>query len=133
MDERELRAWHAGYLHDFAALGRGDVDDVERLLAWYGVPLVLSTDSGCAVLADAAEVLAAARQQVGALRAAGYDRSVPLSSATTVVNRTGALHRAAFARVRSDGVEIGRVDTTYVVVEGPAGRRITALLVHPAA
>ena len=131
MDERDLLAWHAGYLADFAALGRGDTDDVDRLLAWYGVPTILSTDAGCTVLADAAQVVAAARQQVEGLRAAGYDRSAPLSSATTVVNRTCALHRAAFARLRADGTEIGRVDTTYVVTDGPAGRRISALLVHP--
>jgi hypothetical protein len=131
MDDDEVLAWHAGHLGDFAALGRGHTDDVDRLLAWYAVPAILSTDAGCTVLADAAQVVAAARQQVEGLRAAGYDRSVSLTSATTVVNRTCALHRAAFARLRADGTEIGRVDTTDVVPDGPAGRRISALLVHP--
>jgi hypothetical protein len=75
-------------------------------------------------------VLAAARQQTAGMRAAGYDRSEELSAATTVVNRTCALHRATFARLRADGTEITCVDTTYVIADGPAGRRISALLAH---
>ncbi|SNR84846.1 hypothetical protein SAMN04488107_0202 [Geodermatophilus saharensis] len=133
MDEPGFGRWFAAYLADFAALGRGDTDDLTRLLAHYGVPLVLSSDAGSVVLTDEERVLAAVGRQVEALRAAGYDRSEELSAVTTVVNRTCVLHRAAFTRVRADGSAIGRVETTYVVVEGPAGRRIVALLVHAAA
>ncbi|MGY1698868.1 DUF6841 family protein [Geodermatophilus sp. SYSU D00766] len=132
MGEPGFGSWFAVYLADFAALGRGDTDDVSRLLAHYGVPLVLSSDAGSVVLPDEERVLAAVARQVEGLRAAGYDRSEELSAVTTVVNRTCALHRAAFARVRADGSVIGRVETTYVVVDGPAGRRIVALLVHAA-
>ncbi|MGY1695841.1 hypothetical protein ACI780_13105 [Geodermatophilus sp. SYSU D00814] len=132
MGEPGFGSWFAAYLADFAALGRGDTDDVSRLLAHYGVPLVLSSDAGSVVLPDEERVLAAVARQVEGLRAAGYDRSEELSAVTTVVNRTCALHRAAFARVRADGSVIGRVETTYVVVDGPAGRRIVALLVHAA-
>ena len=133
MDDRDIASWFQAYLSDFIALGRGDSDDVGRLLAHYGVPLTVSTDAGCSFLASEEHVLAAARQQVTGMRTAGYDRSEQLSAATTVVNETCALHRAAFARVRADGTEISRVLTTYVITDGPGGRRISALLVHSGA
>ncbi|WP_448624811.1 DUF6841 family protein [Geodermatophilus sp. URMC 64] len=132
MDELSVRSWFQAYLADFIALGRGDDDDARRLLAHYGVPLLVSTDSGSVSLSDEDLVLAAARQQIAGMRAAGYDRSEELSAATTVVNRTCALHRAAFVRLRADGSEIARVDTTYVITDGPAGPRISALLGHSA-
>lgn len=132
MDEHDVGRWFAAYLDAFAALGRGDTDDAGGLLAYYGVPLVLSSDAGTVTLAGEEEVLAAVRQQVDALRAAGYSRSRELSAVTTVVNRTCALHRAAFARLRADDSELGRVETTYVVTDGPGGRRIAALLGHTA-
>jgi hypothetical protein len=133
VDERDVRSWFQAYLADFIALGRGDSDDVRLLLAHYGVPLIVSTDSGCSFLASEEQVLATARQQITSMRAAGYDRSEERSSATVVVNRTCALHRAAFARLRADGTEIARVETTYVITDGPAGRRISALLAHSGA
>jgi hypothetical protein len=133
MDERTVARWFRGYLADFVALGRDDEDDVRRLLAHYGVPLLISTDSGSVSLSDEDQVLAAARQQIAGMRAAGYDRSEVLSSATTVVNRTCVLHRAAFTRLRADGTEIARVDTTYLITDGPTGPRIAALLGHSAA
>ncbi|MGZ4616224.1 MAG: DUF6841 family protein [Actinomycetes bacterium] len=132
MDERSVSSWFRAYLADFIALGRGGTDDVRRLLAHYGVPILISTDSGSAFLTDEDQVLAAARQQIAGMRAAGYHRSEELSAATTVVNRTCALHRAAFARLLADGTEIARVNTTYVITDGPAGRRISALLGHSA-
>ena len=36
LDVAEIRAWFDDYLRAFAACGRGDSDDVERLLAYYG-------------------------------------------------------------------------------------------------
>jgi uncharacterized NTF2-like protein DUF6841 len=132
MEEHEVRSWFAAYLADFVALGRGEGDDVRTLLGHYGLPLVLSTDAGTVTFSDEEHLVHSLRGQVDALRAAGYDRSEELTSTTSVVNRTCALHRAAYARLRADGTEIGRVDTTYVLTDGAAGRRITALLVHAA-
>ncbi|WP_369255876.1 DUF6841 family protein [Geodermatophilus amargosae] len=133
MDEHEITRWYRAYLADFVALARGDSDDVRRLLAHYGVPLIVSTDAGCSHLTDEDQVLALARRLVSGLRASGYDRGEELSSATVVLNGTCALHRAAFARLRADGTEITRVETTYLITDGPAGRRISALLAHSGA
>ena len=132
MDDSEVRRWFAAYLADFVALGRGDLDDVRRLLVHYSVPLLLSADAGSVLLADEARVLAVSQQQVDDLRAAGYDRSEELASETVVLNRSCATHRATFSRLRADGNEIARLEVTYLITDGPAGRRISAIVVHSA-
>jgi NTF2-like protein (DUF6841) len=130
MDKVDIRRWFDSYLADFVALGRGDADDVGRMLNHYGVPMLLSTDAACMVLTDETHVLAAAKQQIDGLRSAGYDRSDELAADTTIVNRTCALHRARFARLRADGTEIARLEATYLIAEVPAGRRISAIIIH---
>jgi hypothetical protein len=133
MDADAARRWFDSYLGDFIALGRGDLDDVRRILDHYGVPMLVSTDAGTTVLTDEEQVLALARQQVDGMRAAGYDRSEVLAGDTTVLNRTCATHRGRFARVRADGTEISQVEATYVITDGAAGRRISAIVVHSGA
>lgn len=130
MDEIEVKRWFAAYLADFVALGRGDIDDVRRLLDHYGVPLLLSSDAGSTVLMDEAQVLEAAQQQIDGMRSAGYDRSDELSAETTVLNGSCAVHRGVFSRRRADGTEIGRLEATYLITDGTAGRRISAIVRH---
>jgi len=130
METAEVDHWFAAYLADFAALGRGEVDDVGRILAHYGVPLVLSSDAGCVFLTDEAQVRATAQQHIDALRATGYDRSDVLAARTTVLNRSCAVHHGQFARLRADGSEISRLEATYLITDGPAGRRISVIAIH---
>lgn len=130
MDELDVRRWFDAYLADFVALGRGDVHDVGRVLDYYGVPLLLSTDAGSTVLLDEAQVLGAAQQQIDGMRSAGYDRSDELAAETTVLNRTCAIHRGRFSRLRADGTEITRVEATYLITDAAAGRRISAIVLH---
>jgi hypothetical protein len=130
MDADEARRWFNSYFAEFVALGRGDLDDVRRILDHYGVPLLLSTDAGSAILTDEHQVLAAARQQVDRMRSVGYHHSEELTAETTVLNRTCAIHRGRFARLRADGTEIEQVEATYLITDGAAGLRISAIIVH---
>lgn len=130
MTEAEVADWFAGYLAEFAALGRGDVDDERRILAYYGVPLLLSSDAGTTVLTDEEQVLDAARRQVAALRADDYARSDQLFGEATVLNRTCALYRGRFVRYTADDAEITRLETSYLIAVGPDGPRITSLVFH---
>lgn len=132
MTEDEVRGWFAGYLADFVGLGRGDIDDVRKILDHYGVPFLLSTDAGSVVLVDEDQVLAAAQRQVDGMRGEGYDRSDVLVDGTTILNESCATHRARFARRRADGSEIAQLEATYLITEGAAGRRIAAIIVHSA-
>ena len=129
MDSDDVSQWFGEYLDAFAACGRGE-RDTASLLAYYGVPLLVTTDEGFFALTSDAQVVAVMQQQVDGMRAAGYARSEALGSEVTVVNSTSALYRGTYSWQRSDGAEIRRVTLTYLVTDGPAGRRISALLVH---
>ena len=130
MDEMEIDRWFSRYLTEFGAVGRGDVDDVQRLVEFYGVPLLVGTDAGCLALSDEEQVLAFARQQVDGMRSAGYDRSKELTAGTTVLNGSCALRRARFSRLRADGSEIAQLACTYLITGGSASRRISAIVLH---
>jgi hypothetical protein len=121
--------WFGEYLNAFAACGRGE-SDTTSLLAYYGVLLLLTTDDRFFALTSGDQVVAAGQQQVDGMRAAGYARSEILGSEVTVLNSTSALYRGTFSRQRSDGGEISRLTATYLVTDGPMGRRISALAVH---
>ena len=129
MDSGEVRAWFGQYLDAFAACGRGE-KDTASLLAYYGVPLLLTTDAGFFALMSEDQVVIAVRQQVDGMRAAAYDRSEVLDSEVCILNSTSALYRGTFSRRRSDGSEISRLAATYLVTDGSIGRRISALVVH---
>lgn len=129
VDNSDVSRWFAEYLGVFAACGRGE-RDTASLLAYYGVPLLLTTDGGFFALTSDDQVVAAVQQQVDGMRAAAYDCSEIIDSEVTVLNSTSALYRGTFARQRSDGSEIGRLTATYLVTDGPVGRRISVLAVH---
>ena len=124
-----MSRWFGEYLDAFAACGRGE-RDIASLLAYYGVPLLITTDGGFFALTSEAEVVAAVQPQIDGMRAAGYHRSKILGSEVTVVNSTSALYRGTYSYHRNDGGEISRVTVTYLVTDGAAGRRISVLAVH---
>ena len=130
VDNAEVTRWFAGYLESFAALGRGEVDDVGRILEHYSVPLIVSTDDECLILTDEAQVKAVAKRQFDNLRADGYDHSVVLDAESTVLNRSCVVHHGRFARMRADGSEMSRIESTYLIVDGPVGPRISVLVRH---
>jgi hypothetical protein len=132
MDRGDVQGWFGAYLEVFQACGRGDYNDVERLLDYYNVPFVLTTDEGVLTLSSEADVVRAAQQQIDGMRAAGYDRSEVLESHVEVLNNVSAIYRGHLSRQRSDGSEIGRVRVTYLITDGSVGRRISALVVHSA-
>jgi hypothetical protein len=128
VDDNDVSAWFGDYLEAFAACGRGD-SDTPSLLTYYGVPLLVTTDGGFYPLSSEDEVVASVQQQIDGMRAAGYGRTEVLDSEVTVLNSASALYRATMSRQRSDGDEISRLTATYLVTDGPAGRRISVLAV----
>ena len=130
MDPSDVQGWFDGYLERFAALGRGDRDDVACLLDYYDVPLLLATDRGALALTSGEDVVRALREQVTGLRAVDYDRSELLEAHVEILNAVSALYRAQVARQRVDGSEIGRLRAMYLVTDRAAGRRVSALVVH---
>jgi hypothetical protein len=129
VDSSDLSRWFGEYLDAFAACGRGE-RDTASLLAYYGVPLLLTTDDGLLALTSGDQVVAAVQQQVDGMRAADYDHSEVLDVEVTVLNSRSALYRGSFSRRRRGGGEISRLTATYLVTDGSIGRRISALAVH---
>src|SRR5688572_13224770 len=120
--------WFEGYLEAFARCGRGE-NDASALLAYFGVPLVLSTDDQVAALMTQDQVVAAVQRQLDAV-GDGYDHSTILDSDSMVLNATSVLFRATLVRHRADDNEIGRLSAAYLVTDGPDGRRISAVAVQ---
>jgi hypothetical protein len=130
MDEATVSDWFDLYLNTLAARGRGESEDLKPLLEFYAVPLVVATDDASHALTTAEGVTDFARQQVEGMQAAHYHRTEIIEARVTVLNVTSALYRGAFARQRLDGGEIGRLGVTYLITDGTAGLRISALAVH---
>ena len=129
MDRDDFTQWFGEYLDAYAACGRGE-RDTNELLAYYGVPLLVTTDDGFFPLTSDDQVLAVMLHQIDGMRVAGFARSEALGSEVTVLNSTSTLYRGTYSWQKSDGDEIRRVTVTYLITDGPAGRRISALLVH---
>ena len=129
VDRSDLSRWFGEYLDAFAACGRGE-QDTASLLAYYGVPLLITTDGGFFALTSGDQVVAAVQPQVDGMRAAGYHRSEVLRSEVTVLNSASALYHGIYSYHRSDGGQISQVAVTYLVTDGAAGRRISVLAVH---
>ena len=129
MHDDDVDRWFGQYLDVFASCGRGE-RDAPSLLAYYGVPLLLATDDAFVALTSGDQVIAAAQRQIDGMRAADYHHSDVLSSEVTVLNATYALYRGAFSRRRVDGSQISQLTVTYLVTDGSAGRRISALVLH---
>jgi uncharacterized NTF2-like protein DUF6841 len=130
MDESQIDRWYGAYFAEYVALGRGDVTDVRRVLSYYAVPFLVSTDDSSQVLADESQIVTMAQRQFDGMRASGFDRSDELTAETTVLNPTCALRRSRISRLRADGTEIARFDATYLITDSVVGRRISALVVH---
>ena len=129
MTDDDVKRWFAEYLAAFAACGRGE-REAKVLLGYYGVPIVFTTDERSAAVTSEEQVLAVAKQQIDGMRAAQYHHSEVLEASVVVLNATSALYRGAFSRVRPDGSEINRLTVSYLITDGAAGRRISALMVH---
>jgi hypothetical protein len=132
MNSSDVQEWFDTYLDTFAAFGRGDRADIDGLLRYYDVPLLLTTDAGALALESKDSVARAVQEQIDGMQAANYDRSEVLESRAEILNGVSALYRGHFSRRRGDGSEIGRLRVTYLITDRAAGRRITALVVHSA-
>jgi hypothetical protein len=131
MNDKDVREWFGRYLDAFAACVKGE-RDTASLLAFYGVPIVFTTDDGCFALTLEEHVIGAVQPQIDALRAAHYARSEIVESNVTVVNAHSAIVDCAISRQRADGTEISRLGATYIVTDGARGRRISLLAVKSA-
>ena len=129
MDTNDVAAWFAAYLDCFVALGRGDRDDVETILDYYGVPMLLSAPGATGWLHEPDQVIGVIRAQVEGLRHAGFDSTVVEDAETVMLNDSCARHEGRFLRLTADAGVIADFRGSYLIADGPAGPRIAALMV----
>lgn len=129
MDPSEVRRWFDEYLEAFAACGRGEREP-PSLLAYYGVPLLVTSDASFAVLATEEQVMAVVQQQIDQMRSADYNHSVVVASEVIPLNKASALYRWTVSRQRRDGFEVSRLTFTDLLTNGASGRRISAIAIH---
>lgn len=129
MDADDLRAWFDDYLHAFAACARREAD-VRSLLAFYAVPLTVTTDDGAVVLTSEDRVISTVQGQVEALHAQGFGATVVEGFVVTPINASSALLSAAMSRRDAAGDELNVVAMTYLITDGPDPRRIAVMAVH---
>ena len=129
VEESDVRDWFTEYLRAFAALGRGE-SRLADVVAYYGVPFLLTTDTGIISLGTMDEVAAWLQSQADVMSAAEYDHTETLTSDVATLNRNTAIHRAEFSRQRADGTEINQMTVTYIITRESEGFRISALLLH---
>lgn len=129
MNATDVRRWFDRYLDCFAACGRGE-SETPALLAYYDVPLLITTDDGSVALTSGEQVVAMVQRQIDGMRAAAYHHTEMIDPRVTIVNQTSAFYHATFSRQRSDGSEIARLTSTYLVTDGERGRHVSVLAVH---
>ena len=129
MKESDVRDWFAEYLRAFAALGRGE-SRLADVVAYYGVPFLLTADTGIISLGTMDEVAAWLQSQADVMLAAEYDHTETLTGDVVTINRHSAIHRAEFSRQRADGTEINQMAVTYMITRESGVFRISALLLH---
>lgn len=126
VDADVVGRWFDEYFDAFAACTRGD-REMGALLAFYGVPLILTTDDGVTTLMTDDEAAAVMQSQIDGLRAMGYHHTVVLHSEVIVLNSTSALYRGTLSRRNADDSEIGCPAITCLVTDDVAGLRIALL------
>jgi len=132
VDEAEVSGWFDEYLDAFAACGRGE-RHVDSLLAYYGVPLLFTSDDGFFALTSGDQVRASVQGQVDGMLADHYDHTAVLGFQIAPLNAASALYQGRFSRRRKDGREIAKLAATYLITAGPDGRRrISVLALHGA-
>ena len=129
VDRADVGRWFREYLDVFAACGRGEIEPA-TLLAYYGVPLSLSTDDGFVALTTDDAVASMAQRHVEGMRASAYDHSDVLDFEISQLNAVTAICRGTFSRRRRDESEISSLTATYLVAGTPDNLRIFALVVH---
>ncbi len=129
MDAKLVSRFLDDYLEVFAACVLGE-QEIAKLLAFYGVPLIITSDDGVIALTTDSEVTTVIQGQVDGLRALRYRGTRVLQSEVIGLNATSALYRASLSRYDDENDEIDCPTITYVVISSDDELRISMLAAH---
>ena len=129
MDAKAVSGFLDEYVEVFAACVRGE-QEIAKLLAFYGVPLLITSDDGVIALTTDNEVATVIQGQVDGLRALRYRGTRVLQSEVIGLNATSAIYRASLSRYDDRSDEIDSPTITYVVTSTDDDLRISLLAAH---
>ncbi|MFI5511109.1 hypothetical protein ACIA48_26915 [Mycobacterium sp. NPDC051804] len=129
MDAKTVSRFLNEYLEAFAECVLGE-HEIAKLLAFYGVPLIITSDDGVTALMTDSEVSTVIQGQVDGLRALRYRGTRVIQSEVVGLNATSALYRASLSRYDDKSDEIDSPTITYVVTNADDDLRISMLAAH---
>jgi hypothetical protein len=112
----------------FTRLAANEFTDVEVLLAYFGVPLVIITTDRYLALPTREAVLTTAQTLIDQLRHANYASSIVHRLEIHPLNARAALVDGSFSRYDRHGNELERFGTTYLVANTGDGWRFTSIV-----
>jgi hypothetical protein len=125
----EVRDWYGGYLDTFTGLAAGERTDLESVLGFFGVPLVIVTDDRYLNLSTREEVLATAEALIDQLLRANYAGSTVHRLDMRPLNARAALVEGEFSRHDRRGDEFERFGTAYLVARTDEGWQFTSIII----
>jgi hypothetical protein len=129
MEAKTVSRFVDEYLEAFATCVLGE-REIAELLAFYGVPLIITSDDGVIALSTDSEVATAVQGQVDGLRALRYRGTRVLQSEVIGLNANSALYRASLSRYDDKSDEIDCPTMTYVITNTDDDLRIAMLAAH---
>ncbi|MFE9929668.1 hypothetical protein [Streptomyces sp. NPDC005533] len=124
--EADVRAWFDQYVSTFVGLAEAGGTDPAPLLAYFSVPITMTTDAVHVVLASEETLAAALTNELQMLRDADYGGSKALDPQVRALNERSALIEVTWARHDKGGREFQRVRVMYLAARTVAGWRTTA-------
>ncbi|MBW3634812.1 MAG: hypothetical protein KY456_17470 [Chloroflexi bacterium] len=125
----EVRAWYGGYLDTFTSLAAGERTDLESVMGFYGVPLVIVTEGRYLALPTRDAVLSTAKSLIDGLLQANYAGSTVHRLDIRPLNARAAFIEGVFSRHDGAGNELERFGTAYLVAKSDEGWRFISIVV----
>lgn len=124
----DIRAWYDRYLDAFTGLAAGGRDDLDALLEYFGVPLVILTEDRYVALPTRDAVRSTAQALIDRLRQANYAASTVHRLDVRPLNARAAFIDGAFSRHDRAGNELERFGTVYLAAKTDEGWRFTSIV-----
>jgi hypothetical protein len=124
----EISDWYGGYLDTFTSLAAGERTDLDSVLNFFGVPLVIVTDDRFLALSTRDEVLGTAKALIDQLLQVNYASSTVHRLDIRPFNIRAVLVEGEFSRHDRRGDELERFGTTYLVAKTDEGWRFTSIV-----
>jgi hypothetical protein len=124
----EVREWYSGYVDTFTSLAAGQRTDLEAVLSFYGVPLVIVAENRYLALPDRVAVLGTAKTLIDQLLQANYASSTIHRLDVRPLNTRAAFIEGVFSRNDREGKELERVGTAYLAAKTDEGWRFISLI-----